>query len=98
MLAVVADRLALGIGRLRPVPTSSLAFAVLAFDSGFRRLGHGLSFLQLSEIADDGQAAAPHLHRSLISGFPRACLLRDQEDKRARRFDSAGVFGGDVVG
>jgi len=47
MLAVVADRMAFGIGRLRLVPTSPLAFAVLAFDSGLRGLGHGVPFLQL---------------------------------------------------
>jgi hypothetical protein len=72
MRAVVADCMALGIGRLRPVPTSPLAFTVLAFDSGFRRLGHGVPFLQLSEVADDGQAAAPHLHRSLILEVPES--------------------------
>jgi hypothetical protein len=98
MLAVVGDRMALAIDRLHPVPTNPLAFAVLAYDFGFRRLGHGVPFLQLSEVADNGQAAAPPLHRSMILGFQKACLFRDQDDKRARRFDSAGVFGGDVVG
>src|SRR3977135_4037409 len=98
MLAVVPDRIALAIDCLHPVPTNPLAFAVLAYDFGFRRLAHGLPFLQLSEVADDGQATAPPLHRSLILGLQRGCLVRDQDDKRARRFDSAGVFGGDLIG
>ena len=59
MLAVVGDRMALAIDRLHPVPTNPLAFAVLAYDFGFQRLGHGVPFLQLSEVADDGQAATP---------------------------------------
>jgi hypothetical protein len=54
MLAVVADRIAFGIDRLCPVPTGPLAFAVLAYDSGFRCFGHGVPFLQVSEVADDG--------------------------------------------
>src|SRR6185437_10150847 len=33
MLVVVAEGLSFGIGRLRPVPTSALAFAVPAFES-----------------------------------------------------------------
>jgi hypothetical protein len=32
-----------------PSPGCPLAFAVLAFDSGFQGLGHGLPFLQLSD-------------------------------------------------
>jgi hypothetical protein len=49
MLVVVAEGLSFGIGRLRPVPTSPLAFAVPAFESVFRCLSHGVPFLQLSE-------------------------------------------------
>jgi hypothetical protein len=49
-----SPRMAFGIGRLCPVPTGPLAFAVLGFDCGFRCLGHGEPFLQLSEVADDG--------------------------------------------
>ena len=41
------------------VPTSQLGFAVLAFDSPVQRLGHLVPFLQLGEVADDGQAATP---------------------------------------
>ena len=59
MLAVVGDRMALAIDRLHPVPTNPLAFAVLPFDSPFQRLGHLVPFLQLGEVADDGQAATP---------------------------------------
>jgi hypothetical protein len=32
-------------------------------------LRHGVLFLQLGEVADDGQAATPRLHRPLILGF-----------------------------
>src|SRR4029077_13034871 len=41
MLAPVADRRAFGSGRLCPVAASQIVFAVPAFDSGFRCLGHG---------------------------------------------------------
>jgi len=33
------------------VPAGPLAFVVLAFDSGFQCLGHGLPFLQLSDAS-----------------------------------------------
>jgi hypothetical protein len=49
MLAVVADRMAFGIGGLFPVLTGPLALAVLTFDSGFRCLGHGVPFLQVGK-------------------------------------------------
>jgi hypothetical protein len=45
----IPKRALFGIGRLCPVPAGPLAFAVLAFDSGFQCLGHGLPFLQLSD-------------------------------------------------
>lgn len=51
MRAIVADRMALGIVRLRSVLTNPLVFAMLTFDSGFRRLGHGVLFFQHSEVA-----------------------------------------------
>jgi hypothetical protein len=97
MRAVVADRMALGIVRLRPVLTNPLAFAMLTFNSGFRRLGHGVLFFATQRSSHDGQAPAPPLHRSPILGFERGCIVRDQDDKRPLRFDSAGVFGGDIV-
>src|SRR5258708_13662882 len=97
MLAVVGDRMALAIDRLDPVPTNPLAFAVLAYDFGFQRLGHGVPFLQLSEVADNGQAAAPPLHRSMILGFQKPCLVRDQDYKRARRSDNTVAFGRDPI-
>jgi hypothetical protein len=64
------------------VPTSQLGFAVLAFDSPFQRLGHLVPFLQLGEVADDGQTATP---ASFMDPWVPESLSRLFDDASQRR-------------